>query len=60
MDVRITLLSKTRMFFGIRFSINKLIDNLNYYNKDKEYPRVYLIEIGLIFIDITIQKKGRS
>lgn len=48
------------MFLGVRFSINKLVDSLNYYNKDKEYPRVYLIEIGLLFIDIIIQKKGRN
>lgn len=60
MDIRITLLSKSHLFLGIRFSINKLVERFNDYNKDKEYPRVYLLEIGLLFIDITIQKKGRN
>jgi hypothetical protein len=60
MDIRIELLSPTHMFLGIRFSINKLVNNLKGYNKDKEYPNVYLLEIGLLFIDIIIQKKGRN
>jgi hypothetical protein len=60
MDIRIELLSPTHMFLGIRFSINKLVNNLKGYDKDKEYPNVYLLEIGLLFIDIIIQKKGRN
>jgi|APGre2960657404_1045060.scaffolds.fasta_scaffold789209_1 hypothetical protein len=60
MDIRIELLSPTHMFLGIRFSINKLVDSLKGYDKDKEYPNVYLFEIGLLFIDIVIQKKGRK
>jgi hypothetical protein len=60
MDIRIELLSPTHMFLGIRFSINKLVNNIKGYDKDKEYPNVYLLEIGLLFIDITIQKKGRN
>jgi hypothetical protein len=60
MDIRIELLSATHMFLGIRFSINKLVNSLKGYDKDKEYPNVYLLEIGLLFIDITIEKKGRN
>ncbi len=60
MDIRIELLSPTHMFLGIRFSVNKLIESLKGYDKDKEYPNVYLLEIGLLFIDIVIQKKGRN
>lgn len=60
MDIRIELLSPTHMFLGIRFSINKLVTSLEEYDKDKEYPNVYLLELGLLFIDIVIQKKGRN
>ena len=60
MDIRIELLSPTHMFLGIRFSVNKLVESLKGYDKDKEYPNVYLLEIGLLFIDIVIQKKGRN
>ena len=60
MDIRIELLSPTHMFLGIRFSVNKLVESLKGYDKDKEYPSVYLLEIGLLFIDIVIQKKGRN
>ena len=60
MDIRIELLPKTYMFVGLRFSINKLVDKLQTFDKDKEYPKIYLLEIGLLFINITIQKKGRS
>jgi hypothetical protein len=59
MNIKIEVLSPTHMFLGIRFSINKLIDSLKGYDKDKEYPNVYLLEIGLLFIDIIIEKKGR-
>lgn len=60
MDIRIELLSPTHMFLGIRFSVNKLVESLKGYDRDKEYPNVYLLEIGLLFIDIVIQKKGRN
>lgn len=58
MHVQIKLLSATEIFLGLRFSITKLVDDISVYNPDKKYPNAYTLEIGLIFINIDIMKKG--
>jgi hypothetical protein len=57
MNIRIGLFNPTAVFLGLRFSKTKLVTSLHTYDKDKEYPYLYLVEIGLLFIDITIEKR---
>ena len=58
MNIRIEFLNPNSLFVGFRFTHTKLVENINTYNPEKEYPRVYVFDIGFLFFDITITKKG--
>jgi hypothetical protein len=58
MNIRINFLSSTHLFLGIKFTTTKLVEDLKTFDKNKEYPKVYHLEIGLLFVDITIEKRG--
>jgi hypothetical protein len=46
------------MLFGVRIGISKLIRDLSSYSPEKEYPRAYNVEIGLVFISLELMIKG--
>ncbi len=58
MHIKIKLFSKDEMLLGIRIGISKLIRDLSTYSPDKEYPRAYNVEIGLVFLSIELLIKG--
>lgn len=59
MIFKISILSPSEIFVGLRFSISKLVSDVQSYDPSIEYPKAYSLEIGLLFITIDITKKGR-
>ena len=60
MNIKLRLFSSTSMLLGFRFQITKYVEDMRTYNEEKEYPNMYVFEAGLLFIEICIEKKGRS
>jgi hypothetical protein len=58
MHIKIKFFSKDEMLFGVRIGISKLIRDLSSYSPEKEYPRAYNVEIGLVFISLELMIKG--
>jgi len=58
MKIQLKILSSSEIFLGLKFSITKMVEDITTYTKDKKYPKMYILEIGLIFISIEIYKKG--
>jgi hypothetical protein len=58
MNIKLKLFPRNEFFFGIRVETTKLITDINSYNKNKDYPHVYIAEIGLIFLVIETMIKG--
>ena len=59
MHIKISFLSATEIFLGLRFSITNIVSDVKKYDIKLEYPKAYTLEIGLIFINIDLMKKGR-
>lgn len=60
MSIKIKLLTQDEIFFGIRFSISKLVTDITRYNPDKEYPKAYCLDIGFLLGSIEITHKGSN
>lgn len=60
MHIKIKLLSADEIFIGLRFSITKLVTDLKTYSPNKEYPKAYALDIGLLFGSIELTYKGSN
>lgn len=60
MNIKIKLFPKDQILVGLGLVISKIISSkeMKDYDRKKEYPRMYTIEIGLIFAVIEINIKG--
>jgi len=59
MHIKISFLSATEIFLGLRFSITNVVSDVKKYDSSIEYPKAYTLEIGLLFLNIDLVKKGR-
>jgi hypothetical protein len=60
MNIKVKLFSTSSLFLGFKFLITKYVEDMRTYDPEKEYPDMYVFELGLLFIEICIEKKGRS
>lgn len=60
MHIKIRILSADEIFIGLRFSITKLVRDLKTYSSDKQYPKAYALDIGLLFGSIELTYKGSN
>lgn len=58
MNIELTVLHKSEMLLGIKFSIVRFLNDqseIDAFNKNREnFPKGYVIEIGVIFFKITL------
>jgi hypothetical protein len=58
--MNIKIFPKNELFIGLKFTISNIITNrqINTYDNKGEYPKMYSIDIGLLFIVFEINIKG--
>lgn len=60
MHIKIKLLTQDEIFFGIRFTISKVVTDLTRYSPEKEYPKAYTLDIGFLLGTIELTFKGSN
>jgi len=62
MNIKIKMFPKNQMLVGLGIIISKIVTSkeMKDYDRTKEYPRMYTIEIGLLFAIIEVNIKGGS
>jgi len=58
--MKIRLFPQNELFLGLRLGISKIVskDEMKNYDNKKTYPKMYTIELGLIFVVFEILIKG--
>jgi hypothetical protein len=60
MRIKIKLLTQDEIFFGVRFTISKVVTDLTRYSPEKEYPKAYTLDIGFLLGTIELTFKGSN
>lgn len=60
MHIKIKLLTQDEIFFGLRFTISKVVTDLTRYSPEKEYPKAYTLDIGFLLGTIELTFKGSN
>jgi hypothetical protein len=60
MHIKIKLLTQDEIFFGVRFTISKVVTDLTRYSPEKEYPKAYTLDIGFLLGTIELTFKGSN
>ena len=58
MHIKIKLLTQDEIFFGVRFTISKLVTDILSYSPHREYPKAYTLDIGFLLGTIELTYKG--
>jgi hypothetical protein len=58
LTLQLNLLDSQEIFFGFKFNIADLVDDINTFSETKKYPKVYILTFGFIFLNFQIQIQG--